>query len=155
MGVITYFLLAGYTPFDRESQQQEMQAIIAGDYKFEPGMFQPSAFALSDTQRTEEYWANVSQTAKDFVSTCLTVDPTQRPTATEALKHPWLADEKPHYVPDPSSSTGGPTDLLPHIQKRLDARTRCECPVYSTSYRTFRSRDTDLQSAVLYGALPQ
>jgi hypothetical protein len=39
MGVITYFLLAGYTPFDRENQQQEMQAIIAGDYKFEPGTF--------------------------------------------------------------------------------------------------------------------
>ena len=39
MGVITYFLLAGYTPFDRENQQLEMQAIIAGDYKFEPGMF--------------------------------------------------------------------------------------------------------------------
>ncbi|GAW05866.1 Pkinase-domain-containing protein [Lentinula edodes] len=42
MGVVTYFLLAGYTPFDRESQQAEMEAIIAGDYKFEP----------------QEYWAN-------------------------------------------------------------------------------------------------
>jgi hypothetical protein len=30
MGVITYFLLAGYTPFDRDSQQEEMEAIIAG-----------------------------------------------------------------------------------------------------------------------------
>jgi len=108
MGVITYFLLAGYTPFDRENQQQEMQAIIAGDYKFEP----------------EEYWANVSQTAKEFVTACLTVDPTQRPTAAEVLGHRWLADEKPHFVPDPGSLTGGPTDLLPHIQKRLDARTR-------------------------------
>ena len=39
MGVITYFLLAGYTPFDRENQQLEMQAIIAGDFKFEPGTF--------------------------------------------------------------------------------------------------------------------
>lgn len=37
MGVITYFLLAGYTPFDRENQHLEMEAIIAGDYKFEPG----------------------------------------------------------------------------------------------------------------------
>jgi hypothetical protein len=35
-GAITYFLLAGYTPFDRENQQQEIQAIIAGDYEFEP-----------------------------------------------------------------------------------------------------------------------
>jgi len=108
MGVITYFLLAGYTPFDRENQQLEMQAIIAGDYKFEP----------------EEYWANVSQTAKDFVKECLTVDPTKRPNAASLLKHSWLASEKPHFVPDPESPTGGPTDLLPHIQKRLDARTR-------------------------------
>ncbi|KAN0125275.1 Pkinase domain containing protein [Lactarius tabidus] len=108
MGVITYFLLAGYTPFDRENQQQEMEAIIAGDYKFEP----------------EEYWANVSNTARDFVSACLTVDPTQRPTAAEILQHPWLADEKPHFVPDPDSLTGGPRDLLPHIQKRLGGKAR-------------------------------
>lgn len=38
MGVITYFLLCGYTPFDRDSQQEEMNAIIRGDYKFEPGL---------------------------------------------------------------------------------------------------------------------
>lgn len=71
MGVITYFLLAGYTPFDRDSQEQEMAAIIAGDYKFEPA----------------EYWQNVSATAKDFVKTCLTLKPTERPTAVDALQH--------------------------------------------------------------------
>lgn len=59
MGVITYFLLCGYTPFDRDTQEQEMQAIIRGDYAFEP----------------QEYWSNVSETAKDFVRTCLTVGP--------------------------------------------------------------------------------
>lgn len=84
--------------------------------------------ALPDTERTEEYWANVSGTAKGFVKECLTVDPTKRPNAVSVLNHPWLADEKPHFVPDPESPTGGPTDLLPHIQKRLDARTRCKCP---------------------------
>lgn len=71
MGVVTYFLLAGYTPFDRDSQQLEMQAIIAGDYKFEPA----------------EYWANVSETAKDFVTILLTLDPAKRPTAAEVLEH--------------------------------------------------------------------
>ena len=80
----------------------------------------------SDPCRTEEYWANVSPTAKDFVSSCLTVDPNRRPTAAEMLQHRWLADEKPHFVPDPESPTGGPRDLLPHIQKRLDAKARCE-----------------------------
>ena len=29
----------GYTPFDRDTQKQEMEAIIAGDYRFEPGMW--------------------------------------------------------------------------------------------------------------------
>jgi hypothetical protein len=38
MGVITYFLLCGYTPFDRDNQQQEMEAIVRGDYRFEPGL---------------------------------------------------------------------------------------------------------------------
>jgi calcium/calmodulin-dependent protein kinase I len=71
MGVVTYFLLAGYTPFDRETQQQEMEAIIKGDYKFEPA----------------EYWSNVSDTAKDFVRACLTLDPTKRPTAKDLLEH--------------------------------------------------------------------
>jgi hypothetical protein len=29
--------LLGYTPFDRDTQRQEMEAIMAGDYRFEPG----------------------------------------------------------------------------------------------------------------------
>jgi serine/threonine protein kinase len=97
----------------------------------------------------------VSQTAKEFVALCLTVDPTKRPTASEVLKHRWLADEKPHYVPDPGSATGGPTDLLPHIQKRLDARARCEYPVLLFFNTLSRSRNIYVQSAVPYGVLPQ
>ncbi|KAI0943586.1 hypothetical protein AcW1_002719 [Taiwanofungus camphoratus] len=113
MGVITYFLLCGYTPFDRDSQQQEMEAIIAGDYKFEP----------------VEYWGNVSETARDFVSECLTIDPASRPTCEEALKHKWLASERPHFVPD--SANGGPTDLLPHVKRHFDARKTFRKAVFS------------------------
>ncbi|KAJ7749368.1 CAMK/CAMK1 protein kinase [Mycena olivaceomarginata] len=71
MGVITYFLLAGYTPFDQDSPEAETAAIVAGNYRFEPA----------------EYWANVSGTAREFVQACLTVDPARRPTAAEALEH--------------------------------------------------------------------
>jgi calcium/calmodulin-dependent protein kinase I len=106
MGVITYFLLAGYTPFDRDTQQLEMEAIIAGDYQFKP----------------EEYWANVSDTAREFVTLCLTVDPNVRPTAHEALEHKWLSSAQPHFVPDPGSASGAPMDLLPHIQQHNKAR---------------------------------
>ncbi|KAI0689813.1 Pkinase-domain-containing protein [Cerioporus squamosus] len=106
MGVITYFLLCGYTPFDRDTQQQEMEAIIAGDYRFEP----------------EEYWAGVSETARDFVKECLTIDPTSRPTAAEALQHPWLASDKPHFVPDPESPSGRPTDCCRTSRRRSTRR---------------------------------
>lgn len=64
----------------------------------------------------------MSDTAKDFVRYCLTIDPASRPTAAEALQHKWLADTTPHFVPDPDSTSGQPTNLLPHIQKQFDAR---------------------------------
>ncbi|KAJ6481915.1 kinase-like domain-containing protein [Mycena sanguinolenta] len=107
MGVITYFLLAGYTPFDRDTPEAETEAIKAGDYAFAPA----------------EYWGNVSETAREFVRVCLTVDPAQRPTAAEALEHRWLASATPHFVADPSSLTGGPADLLPHVKKAFNAKS--------------------------------
>jgi len=103
MGVITYFLLCGYTPFDRDSQAKETEAIIAGDYKFEPA----------------EYWENVSETAREFIELCLTVNPAKRPTAQDMLEHKWLSSKTPYYVSD---STGGATDLLPQVKKNFDAK---------------------------------
>ncbi|KAJ7030818.1 Pkinase-domain-containing protein [Mycena alexandri] len=100
MGVVTYFLLAGYTPFDRDTPKAEMEAIIAGDYK---------------CIRARKYWANVSEEARDFVRACLTIDPERRPT-----RRGWLAATTPHFVPDPDS--GSPTDLLPHVKKAFNAK---------------------------------
>lgn len=108
MGVITYFLLAGYTPFDRDSQQAEMEAIVRGDYSFTP----------------VEYWSNVSDVAKDFVRTCLTVDQHKRPTAAEALEHKWLKMDEDYFVPDPERE-GAPKDLLPNVKRAFDAKQLC------------------------------
>ena len=114
-----------------------MEAIIAGDYRFEPGTspttppYRPDVTSnralLPPPSPAEEYWANVSDTAKDFVRECLTIDPTSRPTAAEALKHKWLASEEPHFVPDPESPSGRPTNLLPNIRKAFDAKKTCTC----------------------------
>lgn len=45
LGVLTYFLLCGYTPFDANSQAEEIQNILKGRYAFEP----------------KEYWEDVSE----------------------------------------------------------------------------------------------
>ncbi|KAI2631107.1 kinase-like domain-containing protein [Xylaria nigripes] len=100
MGVITYFLLCGYTPFDRDSDFEEMQAILNADYSFEPA----------------DYWRGVSDYAKDFVRRCLTVDPNKRMTAHEALLHPFVAG----YGDNPDGDKG--QNLLPTVKKNFNAR---------------------------------
>lgn len=75
IGVISYFLLSGYTPFDRDSSAEEMQAILTCDYEFEP----------------EEYWKEVSNEARDFISKCLQIDVEKRMTADECLAHGFLS----------------------------------------------------------------
>ncbi|RMZ75470.1 hypothetical protein DV738_g5469, partial [Chaetothyriales sp. CBS 135597] len=102
IGVITYFLLCGYTPFDRDSNLEEMQAILAADYSFTP----------------VEYWRNVSDTARDFIRRCLTVDPRARMTTHMALQHPWI---RPTDTISPEMPMGG-QDLLPTVKKNFNAR---------------------------------
>jgi len=106
IGVITFFLLCGYTPFDRESNVEEIQAICAADYAFEPA----------------EYWANVSDTARDFINRCLTIDPAARMTPKQALAHPWLSSTEAHGVLDPESPMGEMRDLLPNVRRNFDAK---------------------------------
>lgn len=100
VGVITYFLLCGYTPFDRDSNLEEMQAILAADYSFTP----------------LEYWRGVSSEARDFINRCLTIEPQQRMTAHECLQHPWISP------PYDASRTGTGEDLLPTLKKNFNAR---------------------------------
>jgi calcium/calmodulin-dependent protein kinase I len=103
--VITYFLLCGYPPFDRESNLEEMQAILIADYSFTP----------------IEFWRSVSQTAREFIKRCLTVDPMQRMTSHQALQHPWIKGVDP-LSPQKSPADGDQEDLLPVVKKNFNAR---------------------------------
>ncbi|SLM36531.1 calcium calmodulin-dependent protein kinase [Lasallia pustulata] len=96
IGVITYFLLCGYTPFDRDSNLEEMQAILIADYTFTP----------------LEYWRSISLSARQFIQRCLTIDPTQRLTAHQALSHPFVAERTPPRE----------QDLLPVVRRNFNAR---------------------------------
>uniref|UniRef100_A0A3B3QB38 calcium/calmodulin-dependent protein kinase n=1 Tax=Paramormyrops kingsleyae TaxID=1676925 RepID=A0A3B3QB38_9TELE len=73
-GVILYILLVGYPPFWDEDQHRLYQQIKAGAYDF------PSP-----------EWDTVTPEAKDLINKMLTINPTKRITASEALKHPWIS----------------------------------------------------------------
>ncbi|WFC98612.1 CCR4-NOT core subunit cdc39 [Malassezia yamatoensis] len=99
IGVIAYFLLCGYTPFDRNSSAEEMQAIVNADYKFEP----------------EIYWRDVSEDARDFIRRLLTTDQNARLTASQALGHPWIQSASHVEKADQK-------DLLPEIKSAFNAK---------------------------------
>lgn len=40
----------------------------------------------------DKCWSNISDKAKDFITQLLTYKPENRPTAEQALKHPWVTD---------------------------------------------------------------
>ena len=74
-----YILLGGYPPFIENNQRELFRKIRRGDYEFH-----------------EEYWGSVSKDAKGLISSLLTVDPTKRLSAKQALRNPWItgSDEK-------------------------------------------------------------
>jgi len=78
IGVITYVLLCGFTPFYGDNQRQLFERILHAKFDY------PSP-----------EWDDVTATAKDFVSKLLVVNPAERLTAEQALKHPWIIEQAP------------------------------------------------------------
>ncbi|KAJ8347866.1 hypothetical protein SKAU_G00264550 [Synaphobranchus kaupii] len=85
LGVLLYTMLTGFTPFANgpDDTPEEILARVGS-----------GKFAL-----TGGYWNTVSAEAKDLVSKMLHVDPHQRLTAAQVLRHPWIIhkDQLPKY----------------------------------------------------------
>ncbi|KAL0271568.1 UNVERIFIED_CONTAM: hypothetical protein PYX00_008624 [Menopon gallinae] len=81
LGVIMFIMLCGYEPFwDEDGEAATCENIIQGDLS-----------ALN--------WDDVSDSARDLVTKLLSVDPANRPTADEALNHPWTLGISTSSVP--------------------------------------------------------
>lgn len=73
VGVIAYIMLCGYPPFYGESDKDIFRRIAAGKFHF-----------------PHREWGHVSLEAKEFVKSLLRVKPSERPTAREAIQHPFI-----------------------------------------------------------------
>ncbi|XP_061739730.1 myosin light chain kinase family member 4 isoform X2 [Nerophis ophidion] len=80
LGVITYMLLSGLSPFLGDDDNETLNNILACQWNFE-----------------EEEFTDVSDEAKDFITRLLVKSKSWRMGAAESLRHPWLSDQSLHY----------------------------------------------------------
>ncbi|AWP10525.1 putative myosin light chain kinase 3-like [Scophthalmus maximus] len=80
LGVITYMLLSGLSPFLGDDDNETLNNILACQWNFE-----------------EEEFTDISDEAKDFITLLLVKSKSWRMSATESLRHPWLSDRSLHY----------------------------------------------------------
>ncbi|CAB1316036.1 unnamed protein product [Coregonus sp. 'balchen'] len=76
LGVLLYTMLTGFTPFangPEDTPEEVLARIGSGKFSLKGG-----------------YWNSVSAEAKDLVSKMLHVDPHQRLTAAQVLRHSWI-----------------------------------------------------------------
>ena len=74
IGVIAYILLCGFAPFAGDDDMETIHLVQTAALEF------PSP-----------EWDDISDEAKDFVQSLLQREAYARPTAAEAMKHPWIA----------------------------------------------------------------
>ncbi|XP_051025577.1 myosin light chain kinase family member 4 [Acomys russatus] len=79
VGVITYMLLSGLSPFLGDNDAETLTNILACRWDLEDEEFQ-----------------DISEEAKEFISKLLIKEKSWRISASEALKHPWLSDRQLH-----------------------------------------------------------
>ncbi|XP_055471946.1 ribosomal protein S6 kinase alpha-2 isoform X2 [Meriones unguiculatus] len=80
LGILLYTMLAGFTPFANgpdDTPEEILARIGSGKYALSGGN-----------------WDSISDAAKDVVSKMLHVDPQQRLTAVQVLKHPWIVNRE-------------------------------------------------------------
>ncbi|CAL8371685.1 unnamed protein product [Boreogadus saida] len=73
IGVITYILLSGLSPFQDNTDEETLKNIIAMKFEF-----------------PEHVFSMTSESAKDFIKKLLVKDPIERMTAEECLIHQWI-----------------------------------------------------------------
>lgn len=103
-GIVLYFLLAGERPFGGKSREDIRHSVLTGSLEF-----------------PDKLWGGISPGVKGLVVGMLQRDQSVRLTASQALRHPWMAADgvveadvavrtiPPHSrtAPSKSSSSGG------------------------------------------------
>lgn len=99
LGVVTYTLLCGYSPFRSENVSDFINEVKHNN----------AVIFHAD------YWKDVSKDARRFIIKALQYDPENRPTARQLLNDPWIVSVAEKHKE---------CDLLPHLKRGFDAKAK-------------------------------
>uniref|UniRef100_A0A3B3R4J7 non-specific serine/threonine protein kinase n=1 Tax=Paramormyrops kingsleyae TaxID=1676925 RepID=A0A3B3R4J7_9TELE len=118
IGVLTYVMLTGSSPFLGDNKQETFLNISQGNADYSQDVFE-----------------GVSSLAIDFIKTLLVQDPRERPSAEDCLAHPWLmGGSKP---PTHLHSTLLPSQAEPETsQSESDSEPESPVPSRDLLYMT-------------------
>ncbi|KAH8235860.1 hypothetical protein KR032_009678 [Drosophila birchii] len=137
-GVIMFTLLVGCPPFWHRKQMVMLRNIMEGKYSF-----------------TSPEWADISEDPKDLIRKCLVVDPAQRITVKEVLRHPFfnqmvlMGDRRhPHlHLPPPAVTAGHSSRFSLAGSSSMALNTGYLYCAPQSSYSSNRMRDGPLDDA--------
>ncbi|ODA82881.1 hypothetical protein RJ55_01390 [Drechmeria coniospora] len=107
MGVITYTLLCGYSPFRSENLKDLLNECTTNQVTFH-----------------ERYWKDVSQDAKDFILKLIVPNPDKRWTSKQAMGHIWL-----------TGKNATEHDLVPELLKARELRRKFKHAILAASLK--------------------
>ncbi|PHH67549.1 hypothetical protein CDD82_1371 [Ophiocordyceps australis] len=118
LGVITYTLLCGYSPFRSENLKELLIECTSSPVVFH-----------------ERYWKDVSHDAKDFILRLIVPNPDKRWTSQQALGHIWLTGQN-----------ATEHDLVPELLKARDIRNKFKHAVLAASLKKQIEKLRDVES---------
>ncbi|KAK3098350.1 hypothetical protein FSP39_018671 [Pinctada imbricata] len=130
IGVITYILLSGASPFLGDEQQETYENITAVRYQFD-----------------EEYFNGTSDLAKDFIRKLFILNPRKRSTVFECLTHPWIKPLEPQQEElrkESSINIQSFKSFMARRRWRQSVRVVSLCNRLSKSTQLGKSRDSNL-----------
>ncbi|ULT95623.1 hypothetical protein L3Y34_004374 [Caenorhabditis briggsae] len=103
VGVLSYILLSGLSPFGGENDDDTLRNVKSCDWNMDDSAF-----------------SSISEDGKDFIRKLLLADPNSRMTIHQALEHPWLS---PGSVPgrDSQIPSSRYTKIRDSIKSKYDA----------------------------------
>ena len=104
VGVILFLLLGGYLPFEDDNEDKVFDRTRNGLYKFHP-----------------EYWGHVSGSAKELVTKLLTINPSNRFSAHDALNHKYMVASNKQALEQSGVDIEKLKESLASARKRLKA----------------------------------